>query len=290
MLKFPNIDPIILPLGPLAISWYSLSYVVGILLGVYYILGILKNSDKYLKSKSVRGAKKIKRNLTSSAAGNAITKQHIDEFVSWVIIGIIIGGRLGHVLFYDPVKYFSDPIQILKTYEGGMSFHGGIIGFIIASYLFTRRKVVYFLALTDLCAVAAPIALGLGRIANFINAELYGRVTNVPWAFVFPYSDGMPRHPSQLYQAFFEGLVTFLILRFAVVKTGKLNRLGFASGLFLVLYAIFRIFIEFFREVDVQLGYFANYFTLGQILCLPMLVMGLYLIHISKNEWQSVFA
>jgi phosphatidylglycerol:prolipoprotein diacylglycerol transferase len=260
MLDFPDINPVIIPLfGPFAVSWYSLSYVVGILLGWYYILRI------------------INVNVTS------ISKKHIDDFVSWVIIGIIIGGRLGHVLFYDPIKYINNPTEILKTYEGGMSFHGGIIGFLITSWLFCRRYKLKLLALTDLAAPVAPIAIGLGRIANFINGELYGRVTDVKWAFIFPYSDGLPRHPSQLYEAVLEGVVLFFILRYAVFKAKILEKEGMASGLFLVLYALFRIFIEFFREPDVKIGYMAKYFTMGQVLCIPMLAFGLFFIMNSRN-------
>ena len=161
MLQFPNIDPVIISVGPLGVTWYSLSYVMGIMLGWYYILNI---------------AEKKQAN---------ITKKNIDDFVSWVIIGIIVGGRLGYVLFYDPAKYFSNPIEILKTYEGGMSFHGGISGFTISSFIFCRHYKIYYWNLTDLCAAAAPIGLFFGRIANFINAELYGRVTDVAWGVVF---------------------------------------------------------------------------------------------------------
>ncbi|GAB4163095.1 MAG: prolipoprotein diacylglyceryl transferase [Rickettsiaceae bacterium] len=264
MLKFPEIDRVIVSFGPLAVSWYSLSYVVGILLGWYYILKLIETKT------------------------TSVSKKNVDDFISWVIIGIIIGGRLGYVLFYDPVKYLSNPIEILKTYEGGMSFHGGITGFIIASLIFCRRYKVEFLALTDLSAAATPIALGLGRVANFINAELYGRVTDVPWAFVFPYSDRLPRHPSQLYEAALEGVALFFILRYMVLKHSVLKNKGLLSGLFLLLYALFRIFVEFFREPDLKVGYLAGYFTMGQLLCLPMIFLGLFLILRSRWQCQSI--
>tara|TARA_B110000503_G_scaffold141889_1_gene236876 strand:- start:1865 stop:2662 length:798 start_codon:yes stop_codon:yes gene_type:complete len=261
MLNFPNIDPIIISLGPLAVSWYSLSYVVGIMLGWFYIL-----------------------KLISFDINNDINKNHIDDFITWLIIGVIIGGRLGYVLFYNPIKYFSNPIEILKTYEGGMSFHGGIIGYIIASALFAQRNNISFLGLTDLSAAATPIALFLGRIANFINAELYGRVTNVPWAFIFPGSDYQPRHPSQLYEAALEGLVLFCILSIVALKFNGLSKRGLLSGLFLIFYTIFRIIVEFFREPDVQIGLFAGSFSMGQLLSIPMLMVGIFLIFYSRKN------
>jgi phosphatidylglycerol:prolipoprotein diacylglycerol transferase len=264
MLNFPNIDPIIISFGPLAVSWYSLSYVTGILLGWYYVLKLIE------------------------ANSLGISKKHIDDFISWAIIGIIVGGRLGYVLFYDPVKYFSDPVLILKTYEGGMSFHGGITGLIVAVFLFCKRYKLVFLELTDLCSVVAPIGLFLGRLANFINAELYGRVTDAPWAFVFPASDGLPRHPSQLYEAALEGIVLFFIQKIAATKFGALKRNGLLSGIFLIFYSFFRIIVEFFREPDFKIGYFANYFTMGQLLCMPMIIVGIILISFSKNQCQSM--
>lgn len=254
MLEFPQINPVVLSIGPLIVTWYSLSYVVGILLGWYYALKL----------------------ITVSNVG--ISKKNIENFVTWVIIGIIVGGRLGYALFYDPIKYFVNPIEILKTYEGGMSFHGGIIGFIITANIFSSYHKIKLIPLTDISAVVAPIALFLGRIANFINAELYGRVTDVPYSFVFPYSDGLPRHPSQLYEAALEGIILFIILSYSALKLKLLKKTGYLSGLFLLFYAIFRITVEFFREPDIQIGFLAGRFTLGQILCIPMLLLGIYLI------------
>lgn len=260
MLAFPNIDPIIISFGPLAVSWYSLSYVVGIVLGWFYILKLIEKKYTNLK------------------------KQHIDDFITWIIIGIIIGGRLGYVLFYDPVKYISNPIEILKTYEGGMSFHGGIIGFAIASILFTRKNNIKFFTLVDATAAAAPIALFLGRIANFINGELYGRVTDVSWSFIFPRSDGLPRHPSQLYEAALEGFVLFFILYFCVTKYQTLKKSGLISGLFLIFYSSFRLIIENFREPDSHIGLHADFITRGQLLCIPMLIIGMIIIKYSRSN------
>jgi phosphatidylglycerol:prolipoprotein diacylglycerol transferase len=260
MLAFPNIDPIIISFGPLAVSWYSLSYVVGIVLGWFYILKLIEKKYTNLK------------------------KQHIDDFITWIIIGIIIGGRLGYVLFYDPVKYISNPIEILKTYEGGMSFHGGIIGFAIASILFTRKNNIKFFTLVDATAAAAPIALFLGRIANIINGELYGRVTDVSWSFIFPRSDGLPRHPSQLYEASLEGFVLFFILYFCVTKYQALKRPGLISGLFLIFYSSFRLIIENFREPDSHIGFHADFITRGQLLCIPMFIIGIIIIKYSRSN------
>lgn len=260
MLDFPNIDPVIISFGTLAISWYSLSYVVGILLGWYYII------------------KLIDRKYTS------LSKQQIDDFISWIIIGIIIGGRLGYVLFYDPMRFLATPIDIFKTYEGGMSFHGGLIGLAFAAIIFSRKNNLHFFTLIDPVAAATPIALFLGRIANFINAELYGRVTDVSWSFIFPGSDGKPRHPSQLYEAFSEGFILFFILYFVITKYSALNRKGLISGLFVSFYAIFRMIIENFREPDAHIGLYADMFTRGQILCVPMLIIGLWMIRYSRNN------
>lgn len=283
-MPFPDINPVILQVGPLAISWYSLSYVSSILIGWYLAVRLVCYQGK-------------KEDVQTG--GISIARSNIDDYITWLIIGIVIGGRLGYVLFYDPIKYLTHPIDILKTYKGGMSFHGGILGYIITTYIFCRRYKITYLKLTDLCAILAPIGLCFGRIANFINAELYGKVTNMPWGVIFPYSDGMPRHPSQLYEAFLEGAVLFLIMIIAAYKIGavgnsriklkgkskeasiELYKPGVLSGLFLVFYALFRIFVEFFREPDANIGYILNFFTMGQLLCLPMFILGMYLI---KNE------
>lgn len=262
MIKFPDIDPVIVSFGSLAISWYSMAYVAGVLVGWYYARKIIQLNH-----------------------GGGITKKHLEDFVSWSIISIVIGGRLGYVLFYEPVKYFSDPIEILKTYKGGMSFHGGFIGLVVGSYIFCRKYQIRFLSFCDILAVVAPIGLFLGRIANFINAEHYGRITNVPWAIVFPYSDGLPRHPSQLYEAFLEGVAIFAIMAYLVFCTGLLRKAGKLSAVFLISYGFFRIIVEFFREPD-GAGYFLDYFTLGQELSMPMIFFGIYLF-LKNNNTRS---
>jgi phosphatidylglycerol:prolipoprotein diacylglycerol transferase len=260
-IAFPNIDPVIISFGKLSVNYYSLSYVAGILLAWLYA-----------------------RFIVQLFPFMQITKKHLEDFINIAIIGIIVGGRLIYCLFYDLAKYLSDPIEILKTYEGGMSFHGGLIGLAIAIYLFSRKRQLRFLALCDVIAIISPIGLCLGRIANFINGELYGRVTDVAWAVIFPSSDMLPRHPSQLYEAFFEGICLLVILTYLVFKHNILRFCGLATGLFLLFYSIFRIIIELFREPDLHLGFIFGYATMGQILSLPMLLIGIYLIQQYKRN------
>jgi len=250
---FPNIDPVIFSIGSFAVHWYSLAYVFGIMIGWFYANKIIKKFDS---------------NLTPIV---------LEKFISWAIIGIIIGGRLGYVLLYDPVKYFSDPISIVKTYEGGMSFHGGLVGLAVSSYIFCRKYTINFLLLADILSTVAPIGLLLGRIANFINGELYGRVTQLPWGVIFPNSDMQIRHPSQLYEAFFEGLVLFLLLAYCTFKYKTIKIHGLNSAIFLIFYSSFRSIIEICREPDFHIGFIFNNLTMGQILSLPMLILGIYL-------------
>lgn len=258
---FPNINPIIVSVGPLSISWYSLAYVCGIVAGWAY---------------AVRIVKKFKIDITTKA---------LEDFISWAILGIIIGGRLGYVLIYDPAKYFADPISILKIYEGGLSFHGGIVGLAISSYYFCKKHKINILIFSDVLVVVAPIGLFLGRIANFINSELYGRVTRMPWGVVFPNSDLQTRHPSQLYEAFLEGLILFIILAYTTFKLKTIKVPGLNSGIFLIFYSLFRISIETLREPDLNIGFIFNNLTMGQILSLPMLMIGVYLI--IRTQCQS---
>ena len=249
-MQFPDIDPVIFQFGPLSLNFYSLSYMLGILIGLYYA--------RYLCRRFAIG----------------ITAAQQEQFVVWIVIAILCGGRLGYVLLYDPVKYLSHPISILKTYEGGMSFHGALIGIIVASYLFCRKHKIPFLALSDILAVISPIGLFLGRIANFLNGELFGRVTDVPWAVVFPYGGMLPRHPSQLYEALMEGVLIFCIMFYSVFYSKLLENRGRCSGLFLLCYGCFRIIAECFRQPDIQIGFVFTFVTMGQILSLPMLMIG----------------
>lgn len=259
-LEFPNIDPVLMHLGPLPIRWYSLAYIAGILLGWKMAVYL---SRKYAK---------------------LIDKPYLDDFVIWATIGIILGGRLGYVIFYNPSVYLADPLGVFEVWRGGMSFHGGLFGMILAAVLFCRNRRIPLFSLTDVLAMVAPIGLFFGRIANFINGELYGRISDVPWAMVFPHGGELPRHPSQLYQAGMEGLLLFLILFILSRSSRLLDRSGLASGLFLILYGIFRSIGEIFREPDVQLGFIINGLTMGQILSLPMIAAGGFIIYVANRR------
>ncbi len=261
MFPFPNLNPVALQVGPLAIRWYSLAYIAGILLGWWLI--------------AREHARRPVPNLTKKA---------FDDMVVWAVLGIILGGRLGYVLFYRPDYYFADPVQILRVWEGGMSFHGGLVGFILAFYVFCKKYRVPFLSLMDLMAVAAPIGLFLGRIANFINGELWGRPTDVAWGMVFPHGGDLPRHPSQLYEAGMEGVLLFCLMLFLLKRTRAREKPGLLSGIFLVGYSVSRIIAEYFREPDAFLGFLFAGATMGQLLSLPMLALGIYLI---SSPWKG---
>jgi phosphatidylglycerol---prolipoprotein diacylglyceryl transferase len=263
MLTFPHIDPVAIKIGPMAIRWYSLAYIAGILAGWWLI------------SKEL--AKRPLENLTKKAW---------DDTIMWAVIGIILGGRLGFVLFYKPAYYLSHPGQIFQLWEGGMSFHGGMLGFILAFYLFARKHNVSFLGLMDLLASVVPIGLFCGRVANFINGELYGRVTDSPLGMVFPQGGELPRHPSQLYEAGMEGILLFALLFFLLKCTNARQKPGFLSGVFLTGYSLSRIIAEHFREPDDYLGFIIGQVTMGQLLSLPMLAVGLYLM-IRANKISS---
>ena len=250
MIPYHNIDPIIISFGVLKVSWYSMSYVTGILFGWHYSGYLAQKFDLQ------------------------ITKKQIEDFITWIIISIIIGGRLGHVLFYDLDEYLANPIDILKTYEGGMSFHGAIIGVLIASLLYSRKHKIKLSTITDIIVTIAPFGIMLGRMANFINGELYGRATNVPWGIVFPDNPEFPRHPSQIYEAFSEGLLLFLIMNFMVFKYRAFHKPFLQTGLFLILYGIFRSICEIFREPD---GIFW-FLTEGQLLSIPMIISGIFIL------------
>ncbi|KAF8818856.1 prolipoprotein diacylglyceryl transferase [Rickettsia endosymbiont of Cardiosporidium cionae] len=258
---FPDIDPVLFRLGPLNIYWYSIAYIVGILFGEFY-------------------AKKI---VTVYRLG--ITEQHIGNFVFFSVLSIILGGRLGYVIFYGFKYYFDHPVEIFKIYDGntiigisGMSFHGALILFVFTAYIFAKINKINFFSLIDISSLVSPLGIMLGRIGNFINGELYGRTTSVPWGMIFPSADNQLRHPSQLYEAALEGLVLFIILSYLNIKYKLINYPKILTGLFFITYSIFRIITEFFREPDISIGFVANIFTLGQILSVPMLLLGLYLL------------
>lgn len=259
-IAFPTIDPVLIQLGPLAIRWYSLAYIAGVVLG--WLL--------------------VKRELAKHPQPG-LTASRIDDMVMWAIGGIILGGRLGYTLIYKPDYYFSHPLDILKIWEGGMSFHGGAAGFAVAFYLFCRRYGIRYLPLMDVLACVAPIGIGLGRLANFINGELWGRHSDAPWAMVFPHGGVLPRHPSQLYEAALEGAVLFALLMGLLLFTRLRERPGALSGLFLIGYGVARIICEHFREPDEQLGFLWAGATMGQLLSVPMLALGVVLLMRAKR-------
>lgn len=248
MLTFPHIDPVIVQIGPLALRWYGLMYLGGFLLGSFWI------------------------GKLAPGRGLNFSKHRLSDLVFYVVLGVILGGRLGYVLFYNAAFFIEHPLKVFAVWEGGMSFHGGLLGVVLATLLFCRRHQIDVLPMSDLLAAAAPIGLGLGRIGNFINGELWGRTTDVPWGMVFPHAGPLPRHPSQLYEMMLEGLVLFVVIwQLHQRKTA----LGVPFFSFFLLYGVFRFAVEFVREPDVQLGYLWGGATMGQLLSLPMIMLGL---------------
>jgi len=256
-LAFPDIDPVIVQLGPIAIRWYGLGYVVGILFAWWYSRRIVSTPRLW------------------TADTPAMKPADIDDFLLWAALGVVLGGRLGYVLFYDLDRYLSEPAAIFAVWSGGMSFHGGMLGVIVAMVLFARARGIHVWSLFDTIAAGVPVGLGVVRVANFINSELWGRVTDAPWGVVFPNGGPFPRHPSQLYEAALEGIVLFSVLWLLVWKAGMLKRPRFVGGAFIAGYGLSRIFVEFFRMPDAQLGYLAGgWLTMGMVLSLPMVLAG----------------
>lgn len=254
VLAFPHIDPVAVAIGPVAIRWYALAYVAALVFAWRYLLWLAKKP------------------------GSAMKPSDADDFLVWATIAIILGGRLGYVLFYKPGFYLENPGQILQLWQGGMSFHGGFTGMLIAMVLFCRQRRIPLLGFLDMIAVATPPGLFFGRLANFINGELWGRPADVPWAMVFPGAGPLPRHPSQLYEALLEGLVLGILLFALRHGTRAHERHGLLAGVFALGYALARIISEFFREPDAHLGFIAGGVTMGQLLSLPLLAIGLGLI------------
>lgn len=259
-LPFPMIDPVLVHLGPVAIHWYGVAYVLSILGGWQYCSLLAKRSPQV-----------------------GITPQIIDDALMWLLGGIIIGGRLGHVILYDPLYFAANPLDVFMLWKGGMSFHGGLMGVGIALLIYTRKNKIPFFALSDVFSTAAPIGFFLGRLANFINSECYGRVTDVYWSFVFPTAGPLPRHPSQLYEAFLEGIVLFFVILFFWTKTDAKEKQGRITGIFLFGYGISRIIAECYREPE-TLGLILGNITWGQILCLPMIGFGWFLIRFATYK------
>jgi phosphatidylglycerol:prolipoprotein diacylglycerol transferase len=253
-----NFDPVAFQIFSLEIRWYSLAYIVGILLGWTYCKKII-----------------IKDNILLNV---------FDDFITYLIIGIILGGRLGYCLFYNLSYYLENPIQIFMIWNGGMSFHGGLIGVVMTALFFSKKHKINHFIFLDLVSLAAPIGIFFGRIANFLNSELYGRPTDLPWSVKFMLIDNIKRHPSQLYEAIFEGIILFLLLGY-FVKKNYLKKPGLISGMFLIFYSSFRFGTEFFRSPDPQIGYVALNLTLGQFLSIVFLILGGILFFYKKNDY-----
>jgi phosphatidylglycerol:prolipoprotein diacylglycerol transferase len=265
LIPFPNIHPEIFSvgpfhldgwtLGPFAIRWYALAYIAGLIIGWRYCLALARRPPQIAKA------------------------QDIDDFLVWATIGVVLGGRIGYVLFYDLPRYLAEPAEIIKLWHGGMSFHGGALGVCVAIFLFCRQRKIALLGFSDIIACVVPIGLLFGRIANFINGELWGRPTDVDWAMIFPGDPNhLPRHPSQLYEAFLEGIVLFLLLWVLQRFFSARRRQGLLTGAFLAGYGIARIIVEFFRQPDAQLGFLFAGATMGQLLSLPLVIIGVWLV------------
>jgi len=259
ILVHPLIDPVIFSFGFLQIRWYGIAYVLGFLIGLYIIKKINNKFSSPLKNKL------------------------IDNFFIWSVIGVILGGRFGYVTFYQTSSIVNNPISIFFIWQGGMSFHGGLIGIILSILIYSKYKEINFFQLSDLVATIAPLGIFLGRLANFINVELYGRSTEFFFAMIYPNIDNKPRHPSQLYEAFFEGIVLFLILYVSCSRTFVKNKYGLTTSFFLIFYGLFRFLLEFLREPDAHLGLYYDFFTMGQILSIPMIFIGV-IIYIKKSQ------
>jgi phosphatidylglycerol---prolipoprotein diacylglyceryl transferase len=265
-IAFPVFDPVAISLGPIAIRWYALAYIGGIVLGWIYARALIKNEK-----------------LWDGPA--PISLAQMDDFILWVTIGIIVGGRSGYVLFYNLPFFIEHPAAIFKLWEGGMSFHGGFLGCVVAVMWFAHKNGISILSLGDIVTAVGPIGLFLGRLANFINSELWGRVADpsLPWAVIFPNGGPLPRHPSQLYEAFLEGVVLFAVLA-VMIRMGALKRPGLILGSFILIYALARITGEMFREPDPQLGFLWRGLTMGMLLSVPMIFAGIILI---VQAWRA---
>lgn len=258
-----NLNPVAFEFFNLEIRWYSLAYIFGIIFAVIYGKRLITKKNLFNNNPSL-----------------------LENYITYAIFGIILGGRIGYVLFYDLNYFLEKPYKILFVWEGGMSFHGGMIGIILSVFLFIKKNKIDFLNFTDLIALITPIGLFLGRIANFINSELVGNPTNVAWSVIFIKVDNLPRHPSQLYEAFLEGIFLFIILNFLMIKF--LNKRGVISSMFLIFYGFFRILSEFFRQPDIQLGYIFSKISMGSILSFFMIITGLILFFYVKNNNANI--
>ncbi len=265
-IPFPAIDPIALQIGPIAIRWYGLAYAAGLILGWLYIRQMLQRAELWPGNKPPMRA------------------DDVDELLIWVTAGVIIGGRLGHVLFYQSEYYYAYPLEVFAIWKGGMAFHGGLIGTAVAMYGFARRFGICIWSVSDLVSAAVPIGLFFGRMANFINAEVVGSPTDMPWGMIFPGWGEEARHPAMLYEAALEGIVLFLILRYLVFSRLAMKSPGLTTGTFLVGYAVFRIFCELFKVIDYRLVFEGYWLTKGMLYSVPMLILGIWAIHRARSR------
>jgi phosphatidylglycerol:prolipoprotein diacylglycerol transferase len=267
VLPFPPVDPVLFEIGPFALRWYALAYIAGLLFASWYMKRLVSSPRLWGQVKP------------------SMSVPQVDDFFLWSVLGVVLGGRLGYVLFYKPLHYLANPHEILMMWDGGMSFHGGFLGVVAVCYFYGRRIGTSLDRMLDLGAASVPVGLGLGRLANFINSELWGRPADLPWAFVFPLDQlQLPRHPSQLYEAVLEGLFLFIAVRIATHRHGALQHAGRASGIFALGYGLSRILVEFFREPDPFLGTFAGFLTMGMILSLPLCLVGVWLLLRSRHD------
>ena len=267
VLPFPDIDPVLFQIGPFAVRWYALAYIAGLLFASWYMKRLVSTPKLWGGTKP------------------SMTVDQVDGFFIWSVAGVVLGGRLGYVLFYKPLYYAANPLEIFQLWDGGMSFHGGFLGVVVAALAFGRMIGTSLDRMLDLGGASVPVGLGLGRLANFINGELWGRPTDVPWAFVFP-GDALqvPRHASQLYEGVLEGVLLFIAVRIATHRFGALKYPGRVSGIFALGYGLSRIIVEFFREPDAHLGYFAGFITMGMILSVPLCLIGIWLLLRSRRD------
>ena len=264
-----NFDPVLIDLGLFQIRWYSIAYILGIIIGWMYATKI------------------IKLTTTNKYNFEQIKTSHFNDLIIYLVIGIVLGGRLGYVLFYNIEYYSQNLFEIFKLWQGGMSFHGGLLGVIVSIIFFSKKTKTNFFKFADIIACVAPIGIFLVRIANFINGELYGKISTLPWALIFPSGGSVAMHPSQIYEAILEGIILFILINYLALKKQLLFRTGYISGLFLVSYSVLRIFSENFREPDIHLGYFFNYFSMGIILSSITFLAGCFIIFFIKNNEQN---
>ena len=264
-----NFNPVLIDLGLFQVRWYSIAYILGIIIGWIYAIKIIKFTSKN------------KYNF------EPIKKSHFDDLIIYLVLGIVLGGRLGYVIFYNFEYYSQNFLEIFKIWQGGMSFHGGLLGIIISTIIFSKKTKTNFFKFADIISCVAPIGIFLGRIANFVNGELYGKISTLPWSVIFPNGGHVARHPSQIYEAILEGIFLFILINYFALKKQLLFKTGYISGFFLVSYSILRILSEIFREPDIHLGLFFNYFSLGTLLSLTTLVAGLIIIMSAKKNEQN---